>query len=166
MKLNVGCGRFRAPGWVNIDNNPNIIADHVADLTQLPPQIQGVTTVYLGHILHLIPPDQVPTVLANLWQRCVSGAQVAAVGPDALRLIDNAQPKEWVIGRGGGLDSIRERLGGDALRWACTQTRLVDLIRASGLQRVRPVLLTSPELDGFPVVSKVEWQCAARGQVR
>lgn len=156
MKLNVGCGRFRAPGWVNIDNNPDIIADHVADLTDLPPQIIGVQAVYLGHVLHLIPPQDVPATLARLWERCVSGAQVAAVGPDALRLLDADID----------FDRVFEHLGGDPRRWACTQQRLVDLMRASGLQRVRPVLLTSAELDGFPVVSKVEWQCAARGQVR
>jgi hypothetical protein len=156
VRLNVGCGRFRANGWINIDNDPTIIADQVADLTNLPPQIRGVTGVYLGHILHLLPPEQVPTVLHQLWDRCVSGAQVAAVGPDALRLLDQNLD----------LDKTAAHLGGDGRRWACTQQRLVDLLRVSGLQRVRPVLIDSEDLQGFPVVSQVSWQCAARGQVR
>lgn len=156
MKLNVGCGRFRANGWINIDNDPNVIADQVADLTDLPPQLHGLTAVYLGHILHLIPPNEVPAVLAQLWTRCQSGAQIAAVGPDALRLLDQNLD----------LDKVADHLGGPARQWACNQQRLVDLMRASGLQRVRPVMPDSDELQGFPVVSQVGWQCAARGQVR
>lgn len=156
MKLNVGCGRFRAPGWVNIDNDPNIIADHVADLTDLPPQITGVTHAYLGHILHLIHPADVPATLAQLWARCTSGAQIAVVCPDALKLIDTPQT----------LDQLYVALGGEARQWAVSQQRLVDILRASGLQRCRPVPIDSPDLDGFPVVSRVTWQAAVRGQVR
>ena len=156
MRLNVGCGRFRAQGWVNIDNDPNVIADHVADLTNLPPQIRNVQAVYLGHVLHLIPPDDAIKVLARLWERCLPGAQVAAVGPDALRLLDT----------GIDLIKVHEHLGGKDRRWACTQARLADIIRASGLQRTRPVLIDSDDLQGFPVVSRVSWQCAARGHVR
>lgn len=153
MKLNVGCGRFRRDGWHNLDHDPRWITDTIADLRDLPPHITGVTAVYLGHILHLIPAGEALAACHKLWQRCVPGAQVAAVGPDALRLLDQKIPNP------------EEHLGGDDRQWTCDQRRLVDMLRGSGLQLVRPVLLTDPDLEPFPVVSQVSWQCAVRGQV-
>jgi|RhiMetdeSRZDD1v2_1073273.scaffolds.fasta_scaffold00494_60 predicted SAM-dependent methyltransferase len=157
MKVNVGCGRFPANGWINIDADPGVIADRVIDITQnLPPDITGITAVYLGHILHLIPPADVPVALHQIWQRCQPGAQVAIVGPDALRLLD----------KGLDMAKIYQHLGGDQRAWACDARRLLDIVRMSGLQRARPVDIDSEHLQGFPVVSRVTWQCAVRGQVR
>lgn len=157
MKLNVGSGRYPAAGWLNIDADPTVIAERVIDITQpLPDELKGITAVYLGHVLHYLHPADVPVALHALWERCIPGAQVAAVGPDALRLLDKRVP----------IDRALEHLGGDRRAWACEHFRLTMIMRISGLQRVRPVDISSAELQGFPVTSRVDWQCAVRGQVR
>lgn len=60
MKLNLGCGQFKLPGFINIDVNPNVNPDvcdnalhYVAKLTD-----QSVEEIYMGHFIeHLIYED-------------------------------------------------------------------------------------------------------------
>ena len=168
MKLNIGPGEHYAAGWTNLDTatSDEVKVDIQGSLLHLPAEVQDVEAVYMGHILeHIAPPTVIPA-LAALWGRCRPGAQVAAVGPDVLRVVDM-----HIIGQADWQTVTHCCLGerrwpGDEHLWACTEQRLLELIRASGLQRVRAVPIASPVLDDFPVVSRIGWQCAVIGEVR
>lgn len=166
MKLNVGCGEFYARGWTNMDavRNQQVRPDIVGSLTRLPDEVAAVEQVYLGHVLEHLPYIEVPAALRGLWARCAPGARVGVVGPDCQRAqalhargaIDSATLE--------GARSGDRRWPGDAHLWECNEADLVGLLCASGLE-ARPVPVSSGELDGFPVVSRAPWQCAAVGVV-
>lgn len=160
MNLNVGSGQFPAAGWTNLDLDPAVRPDVIGDLRDLPAEIIEVKTVYLGHVLHDIPPAQVPVALAQLWQRCASGARVCAVEPDLVRAWDQ------IMNQTMDEDTARRFRAGSGWKWAPSEQRLLDLMRVSGLLWCAPTPIGSNQLDEFPVVSRVGWQCAVVGAVR
>ena len=163
MKLNVGCGNHRAGGWTNMDieSNDEVKPDIQASLMEdLPIEVQGVTHVYLGHVLEHLALGTIAPALEKLWERCVPGVKIAVVGPDCdrARQLDRAGRLHGVtlqaVVYGAG------RWQNDVHLWECTPGRLERVLRRSGVQDVRHVDITSGELAEFPVTSQVNWQCA------
>ena len=162
MKLNVGCGNHRADGWTNMDieRNDEVKPDIQGDLMDLPDEIQGVTHVYLGHVLEHLALGTIAPALSKLWERCVPGVEIAVVGPDC----DRAR----ALDRAGRLYGIKlqdvvhgaGRWANDVHLWECTPGGLERVLRRSGVQDVRHVSITSAELSAWPVTSRVDWQCA------
>ncbi len=59
MKINLGCGRFRLEGFVNVDRDPGVAPDLVHDLDRLPYPFEGgtATEILASHVLeHLSDP--------------------------------------------------------------------------------------------------------------
>lgn len=163
MRLNVGCGNHRAEGWTNMDveSNDQVRPDIQASLMEdLPEVIQGVTHVYLGHVLEHLPLGLIPVALEKLWERCVPGVQIAVVGPDCdrARELDRAGRLHGItlqdVVHGAG------RWANDVHLWECAPGRLERVLRRSGVQDVRHVNIASAELSAWPVTSRVDWQCA------
>ncbi len=162
MKLNLGCGNHYAPGWTNVDieRNDEVKPDIQGNLMDLPDEIQGVTHVYLGHVLEHLPLGTIAPALSKLWERCVPGVKIVVVGPDCdrARQLDRAGSlygitlQDVVYGAG--------RWKNDVHLWECTPGRLERILTRSGVQSVRHVDITSDELAEFPVTSRVNWQCA------
>lgn len=169
MKLNIGCGEFRADGWINMDiaYNEHVRPDLIGSLTELPSpaNLSNIEMVYLGHILEHIPYKEVPQALRLLWQRCVAGARIAIVGPDVDRAgsLHAAGQLDWETVTGALCGE--SRWPGDTHLWMCTEDRLIRAVRASGLRRAHAVPVDSTLLDDFPVTSRAMWQCAIVGQV-
>lgn len=166
MKLNVGCGEFYRVGWTNMDlvRNKKVKPDLIGSLLDLPEEIQGVEQVYMGHILEHIHYSDLEEALRNLWSRCVKGALVGVVGPDCQRT-----RKMYSEGRVDAklLNNVingENRWHGDVHLWECDEASMFQILRDSGLN-CRPVPLRSTDLNQFPVVSRVEWQCAVVGTV-
>lgn len=165
--LNVGCGEFRAEGWLNIDmvETESIRPDRVVDLYDLPDDITDLSAVYCGHVLEHIPPDRIEDVLSTLSFRMRSWAPIVVVGPD----IDRATH----LYRAGLLDQATfdmchadvgdKQWFGDYHYWECREADVVRHLEFAGFQRVRALPLDSVELDPYPVVSRAPWQCAAIG---
>jgi hypothetical protein len=171
MRLNVGCGHFYAPGWFNIDavETEEIRPDLVVVPGQgLPEEIQGVESVYLGHVLEHMPYEEIPAMLGAIWERCIPGDTFAAVGPDC-----NKGEKMHARGELDAelLSRLYETPGegpwvGHHHLWDCTEERMVAAIRESGVLSCEPVAPSSDKLNRFPLVSNVAWQCAAVGVVK
>jgi hypothetical protein len=54
---------------------------------------------------------------------------------------------------------------GDQHRWDCHQLRIEGMLRSAGWRNVRSVNLMNLERTaGWPVASRVQWQCAALGR--
>jgi hypothetical protein len=166
MRLNVGCGDHYAEGWTNLDPQPSetVRPDIVGSLTELTPWIDGVTAAYCGHVLEHLPHVDVTPALRALWERCVPGARVALVGPDVDRARRLHERGEITTETLDGAVHGAGRWHGDEHLWECTEQRLLDVARLSGLD-AQPVPIDSPDLDDFPVVSRALWQCAIVGTV-
>lgn len=165
MRLNVGCGEFKAPGWTNMDTQQIVYPDLIGSLTSLPPEVQNVEAVYLGHVLEHIPYWNLEGSLRKLWTRCVQGARVAVVGPDVLiawaLAIHGRMTEEEAVGATMG----GRRWPGDEHRWPCEPRRLRRLLVTSGLDDVQRCDIKSTALNEFPVTSRAPWQCAFIGRV-
>ena len=169
MKLNVGCGEFYADGWVNMDvaENESVHPDIIGSITDLPgpSELANAEMVYMGHVLEHIPYQTVAPSLRLLWQRCISGARVAIVGPDVDRagLLHALGQLDWhtVVGALQG----EGRWPGDEHLWSCSEDRLLRQVKASGLKGARAIPIASDLLNDFPVTSRAPWQCAIIGQV-
>lgn len=86
MKLNLGCGRKRIEGWVNVDKHASLHPDQVVDLERFPwpwPD-SSADEVLLSHVLEHLgqTPDVFIGVMKELWRVCSPGAQVHIHVPD------------------------------------------------------------------------------------
>lgn len=165
-KLNVGCGEFRAKGWLNVDvvasKTHRIKPDLVVDVFDLPPDITSLDSVYCGHFLEHLRPNRIVPCLVHLRSRMRPGAEIAVVGPDVNRATN--------MYREGKLDEQTWRachatLGDSEWEgcnhyWDCSEGEVIDYLKEAGFMGVRPVDIGSPELNPYPVVARVRWQCA------
>jgi predicted SAM-dependent methyltransferase len=68
LKLNLGCGIYYKPGYVNIDKFENLVADQQADLYFLPFSDNSVDEIEASHILEHFDIVHVPYLLAEWWR--------------------------------------------------------------------------------------------------
>lgn len=68
MKLNLGCGIYYKPGYVNIDKFEALVADQLLDINQLPYGDNSVDEIEASHVLEHFDCLQIPYVLSE-WFR-------------------------------------------------------------------------------------------------
>jgi len=51
MRLNLGCGNRKRPGWRNVDKVPHCSPDEIVDLERLPWPYNSVDEMFLSHVL-------------------------------------------------------------------------------------------------------------------
>jgi len=85
MKLNLGCGHDKRPGWHNVDKVAASEPDQVVDLEVLPwPWVDDtVDEVMLRHVLEHLgrEPDLFLGIMAELYRVCRGGARITVVVP-------------------------------------------------------------------------------------
>jgi hypothetical protein len=85
MRLNLGSGQWKLPGYVNVDRSPESRPDQVVDLEELPwPFADGCAEeVLMSHVLeHLGEQNSVYMgILRELYRICRPGALVKIVVP-------------------------------------------------------------------------------------
>lgn len=165
MNVNVGCGAYRAAGWLNIDAYaPG--ADLAWDCTTgLPPTDERIARIYAGHVLEHLAADAVPDVLAAWRAHPQVGAHtvLAVVGPDcdtgrrwvADGRMTEAQYAELDVTPPG---RVEEHEGGPHL-WRCTEAGAAGLLRAGGWDS-SPAALSVLAAGGWPLTSLIGWQFA------
>lgn len=150
MRLNLGCGEFPASGWVNVDSWPGVNPDVVASLLALPFPDQSADTVYAGHVLeHLDYHLEVPDALVEIRRVLTPGGSAVFVTPDVNRCDDSILH---------GAVHGGHRWPGDEHKWSASEARLLAAVRVV-FPHARAVPIGDVP-DGWPVVSRVAWQCA------
>jgi hypothetical protein len=118
LRLNLGCGQRKFPGYLNVDKYPECGPDQVVDLEHFPwpwPD-DSVAEVRLIHVLeHLGASTAIYLgILRELWRVCRHGAEVHIVVPhprhdsflndpthvrpvtgDGLRMFSQAENRRW-----------------------------------------------------------------------
>jgi len=154
VRLNLGSGDQPAPPpWINIDIAEGCHPDLVADCRVLPFATGVAERVYCGHFLEHLPLPEVGPMLREVARvlNPVAG-QLCVVGPDCDRAL--LFDPETALGALWGA----HRWEGDEHRWACTEDRLLRLIREAVPWAVAVPIAEVP--DDWPVVSRIGWQCA------
>lgn len=161
VNLNIGCGEFYVPGWLNIDatDDPRIRKDLRGDVTQgLALPTGTMERIYLGHVLEHIVLEQVPVVMDEVLRLLVPGGEVMVVGPDCdkVRLTGDLQLISGAV-HGAG------RWADDVHQWECSERMLVEILADAGLKDVEAVPIIEVSARGWPLVSEARWQSAAYG---
>jgi SAM-dependent methyltransferase len=88
-RLNIGCGKFPRPGWINLDNKVRPGVDCVADLrADLPFPDAGVDYAVAIHVLPHIRLDALPAALARIRRVLKPGGVLRLALPDLEKAIE------------------------------------------------------------------------------
>lgn len=153
--LNVGCGNHPAPDpWLNIDSHEVPGVDIVAPADQLPLRPESASRIYCGHVLEHVSFDSAGRLLAVLAELLTPSGELCVVGPDYDRALATGQPPEVL----DGIVSGARRWPGDEHQWVATEALTLKLVRSVFPNSFAVPIVSVPPT--WPVVSRVEWQCA------
>lgn len=176
--LNVGCGPFRADGWLNVDVirdvtfEPPIDPDMIGSIMDgLPIESGTVKKLYLGHVLEHIAWEKLGPALDECKRLLADDGELMVVGPDVYRAIE--QYKTGVTEFDAMQSTLEDaKAGWDAGQWEgarhmwnCHGERVVLALKAVGFEQVVSIGIDNPRLDEWPVVSRIGWQCAVSARV-
>jgi hypothetical protein len=85
MRLNLGCGNRKRPGWRNVDKVPHCSPDEIVDLERLPwpwPD-NSVDEMFLSHVLEHLGEvtDVYLGIIKEIYRVCRDGATITVVVP-------------------------------------------------------------------------------------
>lgn len=153
--LNIGCGEFPQPGWINIDvhDGDGATPDLVADVLELPFESGTVDRVYMGHLLeHLSYEEDVFRALTEVKRVLIPGGGLGLACPDINRIQEWGDPDLLEHAKHG-----ERRWPGDTHLWECTEELLLKAARRV-FPYANPVSIET--MTGWPCTSFIGWQCA------
>jgi ubiquinone/menaquinone biosynthesis C-methylase UbiE len=84
IKLDIGAGKFKKPGFISIDFAVHESTDIVWDLTNgIPLPDNSVSEIYTSHCLEHLTPVDIHYVLLEIFRVCIDGATVEIIVPYA-----------------------------------------------------------------------------------
>jgi predicted SAM-dependent methyltransferase len=134
LKLHLGCGHKRLPGFINIDFNYCLAVDYVCDISKLPCPDHSAERIEAYHVIEHIPFPVVGKVLSE-WKRVLlPGGTLVLECPDL-----EAAARGYLQGNERMLGSIfgYHRFKGDAHCWGYTSESLGSLLESVGFTQVR-----------------------------
>ena len=106
IKLNLGCGHDRRPGFINIDADRRVKPDIIHDLTQaLPVANRSVDLILLQDILEHLTIQEVEILIKNCAQVLKITGQLEIRIPNVYAIGDGGkslglwQIQKWSVGR-------------------------------------------------------------------
>lgn len=162
IKLNLGCGPYRAPiGWLNIDHpsaegDPNISADIYCDAIDLPFRDSVADRVYTGHLIEHFSEADLYSFLAEVERVLDSEGVWMVVSPDMDRINALENPEPWLLEAMALGNEGRE---GEHHLWQPTEKGVLDLLEHEGWN-AQPVDLSTIKRDGWPLTAWTDWQFA------
>ncbi len=95
IKLNLGCGVFYKPGYVNIDLSEKDVADEVQNVAELKYESNTVDVIEASHIIEHFDIIHLPYILAE-WFRVLKPNGVLCIEtPNLLKSIFNFKPRNF-----------------------------------------------------------------------
>jgi predicted SAM-dependent methyltransferase len=83
MRLNLGCGRYHLPGFVNIDEDELAQPDWLVRVPPIPAPDATADEIYCGHLLEHFEPDEADELLSECRRVLVPGGRLGVVVPDS-----------------------------------------------------------------------------------
>lgn len=86
-KANIGCWKFKIPGWINVDIDPEF-GEVVADARSLPFEDGSMEELNAGHLLEHASPGEFEAWLLE-WRRVLKeGGKITITVPDIRKSLD------------------------------------------------------------------------------
>ncbi len=83
MRINLGCGNVRKPGYVGVDQFPGEAVDVVTDASRLPFASDSVEEVYASHVIeHVL---DMHALMVEIHRVLIPGGRLKALVPYGLR---------------------------------------------------------------------------------
>ena len=139
--VNLACGDFKIPGFINVDVDPNVHPDLVADIRKLPFEDGAVPIEYFGHGLEHCTWDEVIPVLEEAKRVLADDGEITVCVPDVLKACQMVEAGEQPI------EFLQQVVMG--AEWQRPLQRHNSSFTPKGLE----VIL----LRVFPVVERVMW---------
>jgi hypothetical protein len=129
LRLHLGCGQKRLPGFINIDHNYSPATDYVGDIATLPCPPRSVARIETYHVVEHIPITSVDSVLGSWLRMLKPGGVLVIECPDF-----DADIRDLLAGNADRMYSIfgRQRFLGDAHHWGYSASSLSDLLSRAG----------------------------------
>lgn len=157
MRVNLGCGEYKADGWVNVDCYAGVAPDVVAELGRLPFDDGEADQIYAGHVFEHVAMERLPMVLLEVARVLASDGTLMVVGPDLDRAL--ASWPEVV-------DEIKSGPSGSwpgaAHLWDCRESLMLQVLIDAGFEAAPLSIEAVP--SAWPVVSRIGWQFAIECQ--
>ena len=170
-RLNLGCGGFYGPGWINVDLNPGVKADLREDCVQLPSITpESIDEIYAGHLLEHV--EDVAIALARWWAILKPGGKLTVTVPDGDASCMMWRNGDWfpvvgctadegilavATGYRSRAESDADTLGFQRHRRLFDRSTLKLCLKGSDFDQIR-------EVDGHPMMyapcSRLGWQLA------
>ncbi len=94
IKLNLGCGVFYKPGYVNIDLSEKDVADEIQNVADLKFESNSVDVIEASHIIEHFDIIHLPYVLAEWFRVLKPSGKLCIETPNLLKSIVNLKPKK------------------------------------------------------------------------
>ena len=175
LKLNLGSGPHREPGWLNVDVHRACYCesclqdgpDLVCDIRKLPFEDGCASRVMLGHVLEHLPEDDVVPFLGEVKRFLAPGGKVCIVGPcfdKATALVEAGDPCDMRPAIWPGSNSFEnEKYPGEGHQWYPTTDAHLAMV-----SKVFPIF-SEVHLDDvpgeWPFVRFLYWQFAILAEV-
>jgi predicted SAM-dependent methyltransferase len=147
LRLHLGCGKIRLPGFVNIDHRATSATDLECDILRLPFDDNSAVRIESYHVIeHLGRHEAVRAV--REWQRVLKpGGSLVIECPD----FDEAC-REYLEGDAGRIDNIfgLQRFEGDSHRFGYNFERLRGLLEECGFGSIEQKPPTDYHKDQEP----------------
>ena len=82
LRLNLGCGRYKLDGFINIDSEESVNPDLISDALDLPFQVNSVDEIYCGHMLEHLTLEEGKKALRYWKSLLVEGGIITITVPD------------------------------------------------------------------------------------
>jgi len=147
-KLNLGCGQFPVPGYINVDLFPP--ADVVGDFTEM--QFSAVTEVTMYHVLEHLPWRATKPTLRLVRSWMEPGATILVEVPDMRAILGMGFTR---ITRGAIYGE--QSSDGEFHKTGFTERMLIADLLECGFEdvRTRTFQSTHPAREGFPCLEAV-----------
>ncbi|OLS14313.1 MAG: SAM-dependent methyltransferase [Promethearchaeota archaeon CR_4] len=137
MKLNLGCGIFYKPGYVNVDKFEPAVADKIADICQLHYEENSVDEIEASHILEHFDCLQIPYILSEWFRVLKPGGQIFLETPHLRKTVEKIHRAPL----GKQLNTLRFLFGIDLLgnvhKMGFTPAILQKLLKSIGFCKVK-----------------------------
>lgn len=161
MKLNLGCGQYRAPiGWINIDHpsaegDPDINPDIYCNIIDLPFKDAAASRIYMGHVIEHLSQADMYAAFGEIDRVLAPDGILMIVSPDMDRINAMEEVPEWLQ---EAMRTDNNGRKGEHHLWKPTERNVLNFLEheawdahAVDLQNVQ---------NGWPLVAYTEWQFA------
>ncbi len=143
LRLNLGCGKRRYPGWINIDASNS---DLDCDVGSVPLPDGCASEIMLIHVVEHIWRTQVPAAMREWYRLLAPGGRIVLELPDAMKCARNmVAGMSEQYGRQGLYGDLTVEHEHHLHKWGYLPSEVIKLLREAGFIKATETL---PQFHG------------------